>query len=90
MTTTTYPLKRSDEKTARTVKTNLEKLAANPHPCPGSGRGDREKVPVDGRGMYRLHIGRSYTALYTIDNEERVVRVREILPIDDAHKRYGF
>ncbi len=83
-------LEGAEEKTTRIVTDNLEKLATNPQPRPGSGRGDREKVPVDGRELYRLHIGRSYTAFYTIDDEERVVRVREILPIDDAHKRYGF
>ncbi len=46
-------LQSAGEKTARIVTTNLEKLATNPHPRPGSGRGDREKVPVDGREMYR-------------------------------------
>ena len=39
--------------------------------------------------MYRLHIGRSYTAFYTIHDEANEVRVREVLPIDEAHKRYG-
>ena len=79
----------ADEKTERIVRENLEKLADAPHPRPGAGRGDREKLPVDGREMYRMHIGRSYTALYTIHDGENDVRVREILPIDDAHKRYG-
>jgi len=37
-----------------------------------------------------MHISRTYTALYTIDDSDTVVRVREILPIDDAHKRYGY
>ena len=39
--------------------------------------------------MYRLHIGRSYTAFYTIHDDTSEVRIREILPIDEAHKRYG-
>lgn len=83
-------LEGADEKTERIVRDNLGKLSDNPHPRPGSGRGDREKLPVDGRDMYRMHIGRSYTAFYTIHDDESEVRVREILPIDDAHKRYGF
>jgi mRNA-degrading endonuclease RelE of RelBE toxin-antitoxin system len=79
----------ADAKTERIVRDNLAKLAEEPHPRPGAGQGDREKLPVDGDEMYRLHIGRSYTALYTIDDAGSEVRVREILPIDDAHKRYG-
>ncbi|GAB3028572.1 type II toxin-antitoxin system RelE/ParE family toxin [Natronobiforma cellulositropha] len=79
----------ADEKTGRIVRTNLEKLASEPYPRPGTGRGDREKLPVDGRELYRMHIGRTYTAFYTIHDGADEVRVREILPIDDAHKRYG-
>lgn len=79
----------ADEKTDRIVRENLRQLADEPYPRPGAGGGDREKLPVDGREMYRLHIGRTYTALYTIHSETEEVRVREILPIDDAHKRYG-
>ena len=83
-------LSEADEKTKRIVRENLATLGDDPYPCPGSGRGDKEKLPVDGEIIYRLHISRSYTALYTIDESEHDVRVREILPIDDAHKRYGF
>jgi len=82
-------LSHADEKTDRIVRENLRQLAHEPYPRPGAGGGDREKLPVDGREMYRLHIGRTYTALYTIHSEVEEVRVREILPIDDAHKRYG-
>ena len=79
----------ADEKTERIVRENLATLD-EPYPRPGSGRGDREQLPVDGESLYRLHISRSYTAFYTIHDDETVVRVREILPIDAAHKRYGF
>jgi mRNA-degrading endonuclease RelE of RelBE toxin-antitoxin system len=82
-------LEDADEKTERIVRDNLGKLADDPYPRPGAGQGDREQLPVDGREMYRMHISRSYTALYTIDNEENAVRVREVIPIDEAHKRYG-
>ena len=79
----------ADEKIDRIVRDTLGALAEDPYPRLGTGRGDREKLPVDGREMYRLHVGRTYTALYTIDSDDEAVRVREILPIDDAHKRYG-
>lgn len=79
----------ADEKTERIVRDNIGSLADDPYPRPDSGRGDREKLPVDGREMYRLHIGRSFTAFYTVHEDASEVRVREILPIDEAHKRYG-
>ena len=79
----------ADEKTDRIVRDHLEQLADDPYPRPGAGSGDREQLPVDGREMYRLHISRTYTAFYTIHDDTREVRVREILPIDEAHKRYG-
>ena len=79
----------ADEKTDRIVRDHLQSLAEEPYPRPDAGRGDREQLPVDGEELYRMHISRTYTALYTVDDGESAVRVREILPIDDAHKRYG-
>ena len=79
-----------DEKSSRIVKDNLRKLADDPHPRPGSGSGDKEKLVVDGEELYRLHIGRTHTAFYDILEADKEVRVVEILDIDEAHKRYGF
>lgn len=79
-----------DGKSSRIVKENLQKLEDDPHPRPGSGSGDKEKLVVDGEEMYRLHIGRTHTAFYIILEPEKEVRVIEILPIDEAHDRYGF
>ncbi|MBX0286793.1 type II toxin-antitoxin system RelE family toxin [Haloarcula salinisoli] len=79
-----------DEKSARIVKDNLQKLADDPYPRPDAGSGDREKLVVDGKELYRLHIGRTHTAFYDILEAAEEVRVIEILAIDDAHKRYGF
>ncbi|MFB6177347.1 MAG: type II toxin-antitoxin system RelE/ParE family toxin [Halobaculum sp.] len=82
-------LEAADEKTERVCTEKLEYLAENPYP--GRGRGDKEKLPIDGRrDRFRLHISRTYTALYTVVEEDNEVRVLEILPIDEAHKRYGF
>ena len=79
----------ADEKTTRIVTEKLEWLADNPYP--GRGRGDTEKLPIDGdRDRFRLHISRTYTALYTVLEDDGEVRVLDIVPIDEAHKRYGF
>ncbi|MFC7076169.1 type II toxin-antitoxin system RelE family toxin [Haloarcula halophila] len=79
----------ADEKTKRICKEKMGYLAENPYP--GRGQGDKEKLPIDGRrDRYRLHISRTYTAIYTVLEDETEVRVLEIVPIDEAHKRYGF
>ena len=77
-----------DEKSERICRENLGYLAENPYP--GRGRGDKEGLVIDGDDRYRIHIGRSYTAFYDIYDSRGEVRVTEILPIDEAHKRYGF
>lgn len=79
----------ADGKTERVCREKLGYLAESPYP--GRGRGDTEKLPIDGRrDRYRLHISRTYTAIYTVLEDEKAVRVLEIVPIDEAHKRYGF
>ena len=77
-----------DNKSRRICKKNLEKLGENPYP--GKGSGDKEKIIVKGKERYRLHIGRTFTAFYMIDEKQKIVRVVEILPIDKAHKKYGY
>lgn len=77
-----------DEKSERICKSNLKKLADNPYP--GEGPGDTERLVLEGETVYRLHIGRTFTAFYDIDEDVGVVRILEVLSIDDAHKRYGF
>lgn len=77
-----------DDKSKRIVRENLEKLEDDPYPRPDSGSGDKEKVTVEGEEVYRLHIGRSLTAFYVVVEEQKQVRVFEILDIDEAHKRY--
>ncbi|MFB6302325.1 MAG: hypothetical protein ABEH78_05630 [Haloferacaceae archaeon] len=42
---------------------------------------------VNGEEVYRLRIGRTHTAFYTVVEEVRVV---EIMDIEKAHDRYGF
>lgn len=81
-------LERLDEKSRRICEDNLRKLAE--HPYPGRGTGDKEKLVVDGEELYRLHVGRTHTAFYVILEDEQQVRVVDIMPIDEAHKRYGY
>lgn len=79
----------ADEKTTRVCEEKLGYLAESPYP--GRGRGDKEKLPIDGdRDRFRLHISRTFTAFYLVREDDSEVRVLEILPIDDAHDRYGF
>jgi mRNA-degrading endonuclease RelE of RelBE toxin-antitoxin system len=77
-----------DEKSERIVKDNLRNL--EDHPYPGRGKGDKEKLVVKGEEMYRLHIGRTHTAFYVVLENDSEVRVVDIMPIDEAHDRYGY
>ena len=79
----------ADDKTKRICKEKLGLLGEDPYP--GGGRGDKEQLPIDGeRDRFRLHISRTWTAFYTIIEDDKEVRVLEIVSIDEAHKRYGF
>lgn len=77
-----------DEKSSSIVIGNLKKLKEDPYP--GRGLGDKEKLPIKGKMRYRMHIGRTWTVFYSILETEKEVRVSELLPIDEAHKRYGY
>jgi len=76
-----------DDKSKSICKKNLKKLI---NPYPGRGMGDKEKIIISSKEGYRLHIGRSYTAFYIIDEKNKLVRIIEILSIESAHKKYGF
>jgi mRNA-degrading endonuclease RelE of RelBE toxin-antitoxin system len=77
-----------DEKTSSIILKNIKKLKENPYP--GRGSGDKERLPVKGKLRYRMHIGRTWTIFYSILEEEKQVRISELLPIDEAHKKYGY
>ncbi len=75
------------EKTRRIIHDALMTLEENPYPGIG---GDKEKLQLkEGIAVYRLHIGRSYTAFYTIDSGANLVRIHDIMTIGQAHKKYG-
>ena len=49
----------ADEKTERVCKETLGDLAEGPYP--GRGRGEKGRLPIDGRGdRYRMYISRTY------------------------------
>lgn len=81
-------INRLPEKSRRIIKTALKRLEEDPYP---GNQGDKEKLVLRGGVViYRLHISRSYTAFYDIDKAEKRVIVQEILPIKQAHKKYGY
>lgn len=77
-----------DEKSSAIIINNINKLRDNPYP--GRGSGDKEKLPIKGKLRYRMHIGRTWTIFYSILEEEKQVRVSDLLPIDEAHRKYGY
>lgn len=75
------------EKTRRIIFDALKSLENNP--WPGAGK-DKEKLRLEEKiDLYRLHIGRSYNIFYTINNENHVVLVHDVMTIEQAHKKYG-
>ena len=76
-----------DERSRRIIRVKLAALGENPYPVK---RGDKEKFCLkDGYILYRLHIGRAWTAFYRVYDSEKLVKILDILPIEQAHKKYG-
>ena len=73
------------EKSRRLVKKKLEMLKDNPHP----GRADKKKLQLPNYDLFRMHVSRSYTIFYRIYEEEKTVKVLNIMTIEEAHKKYG-
>lgn len=74
-------------KTRRIIHEELKTLGQDPYP--GTG-GDKKLLSLEeGIEIYRLHIGRSYTAFYTIDTARHIVRIHDVMTIGQAHKKYG-
>ena len=73
------------EKSRRLVKKKLEMLKDNPHP----GRADKKKLQLPNYDLFRMHVSRSYTIFYRIYEEEKTVKILDIMTIEEAHKMYG-
>jgi mRNA-degrading endonuclease RelE of RelBE toxin-antitoxin system len=75
------------EKSRRIIKSALKGLEENPFP--GSG-GDKEKLVLSGGSeIYRFDIARTFTTFYRVDKGSRIIKVHDILTIEQAHKKYG-
>lgn len=73
-----------DVKSKRIIRAHLKILETDPYP---GKAGDKELLNLpEGVKIYRLHIGRTFTAYYEIDGN--TVYVNEILTIEQAHKKY--
>jgi mRNA interferase RelE/StbE len=78
-------INKQDEKTRRIIYAHLESLEHDPFPGKG---GDKELLNTrPGVKIYRLHIGRSFTAIYVV--EKNSVLVTEVMTIEQAHKKYN-
>ena len=76
-----------DEKSRRIIRAKLAVPGENPYP---GKRGDKEKLCLkEGYILYRLHIGRTWTAFYQVYESDKVVKILDVLPIEQAHKKYG-
>lgn len=74
------------EKSQRIIKEKLSILKTDPFP---GKTGDKKQLKTDEMNVYRLHIGRSFTALYLIHADENKVEITHLMTIEQAHKRYG-
>ncbi|QYZ78982.1 hypothetical protein E2N92_05855 [Methanofollis formosanus] len=76
------------EKSQRIIKEKLALLKTDPYP---GKTGGKKRLNTEGMEVYRLHIGRSFTAIYLIhtDTGEPFVEITHLMTIEQAHKRYG-
>jgi len=76
------------DKSKHIIKDKLAILKTDPYP--GNG-GDKERLNTSDIEVFRLHIGRSFTALYIIHSnpEKNWVEITHLMTSEQAHKRYG-
>ncbi|NLL11399.1 MAG: hypothetical protein GX268_11050 [Methanomicrobiales archaeon] len=76
------------KKSQRIVKEKLSVLMDDPYP---GGVGDKELLQTKEMDVFRIHISRSFTAIYLIhsDTPEKWVEITHIMTIEQAHKLYG-
>ena len=75
------------ETSRRIIFDALRGLEKNPWP---GNNGDKKKLHLeDDPEIYRLHIGRSYTVLYTIHAGDYVIHIHDVMTTEQAHKKYG-
>ncbi|MDD5024765.1 MAG: hypothetical protein WC406_07160 [Methanoregula sp.] len=76
------------EKSRRIIRIALQGLEVDPFP---GTRGDKEKITMRGGSIiYRIHISRTYTAFYSVNDVTKIVKVHDMFTIGQAHKKYGY
>lgn len=76
-----------DDKSRRIIRTKLFSLQENPYP---GSPGDKECLSLpDDIILHRMHIGRTWTVPYRVDEVNKTVKVIEMMTIEQAHKKYG-
>lgn len=73
-------------KSNRIVKDKLKLLERDPFPEKNKVK---ELIHFSDYDAYRMHIARSYTVFYQIDNENKNVMILWLGTIEQAHKLYG-
>jgi mRNA interferase RelE/StbE len=74
------------QKTQGIVRSKLRLLEEDPFPGAGS---NKELLNPKHKGLYRLHISRTYTAFYHIFPADKTVKILWLGPISQAHNLYG-
>ena len=71
------------DKDKRIVQEHLQRLESYPEV-----RGDIERLRIVNITVYRLHIGRKYTAFYRVRDDPGIICVYLLMTIEQAHKKY--
>ncbi|WP_202318393.1 type II toxin-antitoxin system RelE family toxin [Archaeoglobus neptunius] len=67
------------EKSQGIIKDKLSSLVNSPYP---GKRGDKKKLKLPSYELYRMHIARSYTAFCRIYEDEKVVKILDIMTVE--------
>ncbi len=73
------------EKSKKLIRRRLDVLKEDPYP----GRAEKKKLHLPGYDLFRMHVSRSYTIFYRIEEREKTVKILDIMTIEEAHKKYG-
>lgn len=68
------------------IKNKCKGLVEDPYPGQGD---DKELIERGRKSAYRLHVARSYTVFYRINENDKEVKILKITTIEQAHKLYG-
>jgi len=79
-------LKKIPIKTRRIIVDKIHGLIQDPFPGGNKEKLDYPHPPA----VYRLHVSRSFTVFYLIEEEEQLVKIEKNMTIEKAHKRYSY